>query len=141
MIGLVGRASIKFPQPISIMVCLKRKTLSSRGRRIFEKQLPSYHGVSAGFLREITMHKTFISYHHNNDQWYKEELVKFGEENSIFVDRSVDTGDISDDLSDETIRQLIRDEYLRDSTITIVLVGTETKHRKTRRLGNLLKYV
>ena len=25
------------------------------------------------------MHKVFISYHHSNDQWYKNELVKFGE--------------------------------------------------------------
>ena len=34
------------------------------------------------------MHKVFISHHHDNDQWYKEELVKFGEQYSIFVDRS-----------------------------------------------------
>ena len=76
------------------------------------------------------MHQVFISHHHDNDQWYKEELVKLGEQNQIFIDRSVDTGDISDGLSDEYIRELIRDEYLRDSTITIVLVGTETRRRK-----------
>ena len=76
------------------------------------------------------MHKVFISHHHDNDQAYKEALVKFGEDNQIFIDRSVDTGDISDGLSDEYIRELIRDEYLRDSTVTIVLVGTETRRRK-----------
>ena len=76
------------------------------------------------------MHKVFISHHHDNDQVYKEALVTFGEENQIFIDRSVDTGDISDGLSDEYIRELIRDEYLRDSTVTIVLVGTETRRRK-----------
>ena len=76
------------------------------------------------------MHKVFISYYHRKDQYYKDSLVKFGEENSIFVDRSVDTGDISDDLDDGYIRRMIRDKYLRDSTVTIVLVGTETKHRK-----------
>ena len=76
------------------------------------------------------MHKVFISHHHDNDQDYKDALVKFGEENQIFIDRSVDTGDISDGLSDEYIRELIRDEYLRDSTVTIVLVGTETRRRK-----------
>ena len=76
------------------------------------------------------MHKIFISYHHHNDQEYKESLVTFGKENKIFVDRSVDTGDISDALDDEAIRETIRDEYLRDSTVTIVLVGTETKTRK-----------
>lgn len=76
------------------------------------------------------MHKVFISYHHRNDQGYKASLVRFGEENGIFVDRSVDTGDISDSLNDETIREKIRDEYLRDSTVTILLVGTDTKARK-----------
>lgn len=76
------------------------------------------------------MHKVFISYHHYRDQTYKEELSQFGKSNRIFIDRSVDTGDISDELSDETIREKIRDEYLRDSTVTIVLVGLETRRRK-----------
>ena len=76
------------------------------------------------------MHKVFISYHHSSDQTYKDSLVKFGEDYSIFIDKSVDTGDISDDLNDEQIRRLIRDNYLRDSTVTIILVGQETKRRK-----------
>lgn len=76
------------------------------------------------------MHKVFISYHHQNDEDYKDLLVRFGEQNSIFIDHSVDTGDIREDLPDERIREIIRDEYLQDSTVTIVLVGTETKGRK-----------
>lgn len=48
----------------------------------------------------------------------------------MFIDGSVDTGDISDDLDDQTIRELIRDDYLRDTTVTILLVGTETQNRK-----------
>ena len=76
------------------------------------------------------MHKVFISYHHDNDQRYKEELVKFGERYSIFVDRSVDTGDIPDEWTDQQIRREIRDKYLRDSTVTVVLVGRETRRRK-----------
>lgn len=75
------------------------------------------------------MHRVFISYHHN-DQRYKDGLVNFGGHHSIFVDKSVDTGDISDNLSAEQIRTTIRDDYLRDSTVTIVLVGVETKRRK-----------
>ena len=31
-------------------------------------------------------HKVFISHHHANDQAYKEELVRFGELNGIFLD-------------------------------------------------------
>jgi hypothetical protein len=77
-------------------------------------------------------HKVFISYHHANDQGYKESLINWNasNDNDIFIDASVDTGDIDENLNDESIRQKIRDEYLRDSTVTILLVGTETKNRK-----------
>lgn len=78
----------------------------------------------------MSLHKVFISYHHKNDQFYKEELLKANRKYPMFIDASVDTRDISDDLDDQTTRQLIRDYYLRDSTVTIVLVGTETKKRK-----------
>ena len=76
------------------------------------------------------MHKVFISYHHDNDQVYKNGLIEMGRKFGIFIDRSVDDGDISEYLSDEAIRERIRDEYLRDSTVTILLAGTETKWRK-----------
>lgn len=78
----------------------------------------------------ITKHKVFISYHHSNDSKYKEALIKFNEQHDIFIDRSVDTGDIDNNLDDNAVRQKIRDEYLRDSSVTIVLIGTETGHRK-----------
>ncbi len=48
----------------------------------------------------------------------------------MFIDSSVDTGDISEQLSDKAIQEKIRDEYLKDSTVTILLLGKETKHRK-----------
>jgi hypothetical protein len=76
------------------------------------------------------MHKVFISYHHANDQYYKNELLRLNKINQMFIGGSVDTGDISDDLDDQAIRQKIRDEYLRDTTVTILLVGTGTKNRK-----------
>lgn len=76
------------------------------------------------------MHKVFISYHHENDQWAKEKLLAINEVHKIFIDQSVNTGDISDDLSDQEIREKIRDEHLEDSTVTILLVGIETKNRK-----------
>jgi hypothetical protein len=75
-------------------------------------------------------HKVFVSFHHANDQPYKEALISLNNRFGLFVDWSVDTGDISDDLDDNAIRQTIRDAYLQDSTVTIVLVGTETKYRK-----------
>lgn len=76
------------------------------------------------------MHKVFISFHHANDQWYKDELVKLGKGNKVFIDGSVDMGEIPDNWDAQHIREYIRDNHLKDTTVTILLVGTETKNRK-----------
>lgn len=73
---------------------------------------------------------TFISYHHANDQNFKEALVRWTTGNGLMRDMSVDTGDIDESLPNETIRRIIRDNYLRDSEVTIVLCGAETRFRK-----------
>lgn len=75
-------------------------------------------------------HKVFISYHHANDQWAKDEIQKWNEAEDIFIDLSVNSKDVDDTLPTESIRRIIRDSYLRDSTVTIILVGTETWGRK-----------
>lgn len=76
------------------------------------------------------MHTLFISYHHASDQAYKAALILANQKMPIFIDGSVDTGDIPNYLDDQAIREKIRDEYLKESTITLLLVGTETKNRK-----------
>lgn len=43
---------------------------------------------------------------------------------------TVSNGDISDDCSANYIMQQIRENYLSDSTVTIVLIGKETWKRK-----------
>ncbi len=79
----------------------------------------------------IKRHKVFVSYHHANDQGYKEKFDRmFGEKFDILVNESVQDGDIDLNLKTETIRQKIRDEYLRDSTVTVVLIGKDTWKRK-----------
>lgn len=76
-------------------------------------------------------HKVFISYHHGNDQYYKDFILQINRLHGLFIDASVGDGEIADDnLDDQTIRQKIRDEYLRDSSVTLLLVGTETRCRK-----------
>ncbi|RAS91805.1 hypothetical protein A3863_04825 [Priestia endophytica] len=73
-------------------------------------------------------HKTFISYHHANEQWAKDQIIdKFGEED--FIDQSVHDGDIDVDLPEDTIMRKIRDEYLKSSTVTLVIIGEETAQR------------
>jgi len=73
-------------------------------------------------------HKVFISYHHE-DQAYKDEFVRaMGDD---FVDKSVEDGDIDDtNIPTETIRQKIRDEFIADATVTLVLIGPCTWQRK-----------
>ena len=76
------------------------------------------------------MTKTFISYHHDNDQYYREHLAELARYHGSFQDGSVKVGDIDEDLPSETIRRIIRDEYLRDTQVTILLCGTDTRFRK-----------
>ncbi len=73
-------------------------------------------------------HKVFVSYHHDNDQWYREQFERIC--GDVIVSRSVDIGDIDPNANTEYVRQKIRDEYLRDSTVTVVLIGKQTWQRK-----------
>ncbi|MBP5551264.1 MAG: TIR domain-containing protein [Bacilli bacterium] len=79
----------------------------------------------------IDRHKVFISYYHHDDQYYKDEIESWNDIYHLFVDFSVNDGDIDDaNMSDEAIRMKIRDEYIKDSTVLILLCGPNTKHRK-----------
>jgi len=75
-----------------------------------------------------TKHKVFVSYHHENDQEYRNQFERICTD--VIVSRSVDVGDIDPNANTEYIRQKIRDEYLRDSTVTVVLIGKQTWQRK-----------
>lgn len=74
------------------------------------------------------LHKVFVSYHHEYDQSYRERFEQLCD--NVIVSRSVDIGDVNPDTNTEYIRQRIRDEHLRDSTVTVVLVGRNTWQRK-----------
>jgi hypothetical protein len=76
-------------------------------------------------------HKVFVSYHHKNDQNYRNNFENlFANRHDILVSKSVQIGDIDPNLKTDRVRQKIRDEYLRDSTVTVVLIGKETWQRK-----------
>lgn len=79
----------------------------------------------------ISRHKVFISYYHDDDQLYKDEIIKWNKIYNLFDDYSVNDGDIDDTyLTDEEIRVKIRDEYIKDATVLILLCGCNTKYRK-----------
>lgn len=66
-----------------------------------------------------------------NDESYKTAFKKiFADIHDIIIPWDVEIGDIDPNLKTETIRQKIRDEYLKDSTVTVVLIGSQTWQRK-----------
>ena len=76
-------------------------------------------------------HKVFVSYHHVLDESHKKIFeLRFGNAFGAIVPGSVQIGDIDPNLPTETIRQKVRDEYLRDTSVTVVLIGAETWQRK-----------
>lgn len=85
----------------------------------------------------IPRHKVFISFHHGeptdpfSGQKYKERFEQlFSSYYDAMITKSVQDGDIKDGLSTETTRQKIRDEFIADATVTVVLIGPETWKRK-----------
>jgi hypothetical protein len=80
-----------------------------------------------GIPKNITKRKTFKSYYHYDDQEYKEKFNNLFDD--LIVHKSVEDGDIDSDNSDEYIKQLIHQGYLHDTTVLIVLIGPNTKHR------------
>ncbi len=78
-------------------------------------------------MPQTPRHKVFISFHHD-DQKYKDRFVQMMK--GDVVDKSVEDGDIDDQNKTETIRRRIRDDFIADATVTVVLIGRCTWQRK-----------
>ena len=80
-------------------------------------------------MAQTKIHKVFISYHHDDDQKYKDRFVRMMGDN--ILDRSVDVGDIvNSNLPLDEVRRRIRDDFIAEATVTIVLIGRCTWQRK-----------
>lgn len=91
-------------------------------------------------MYQVPRHRVFVSFHHE-DQGYKDLFSRMMEDD--IVDESVKDGDIDDrNLRTEAIRQRIRDEFIRDATVTVVLIGPCTWQRKhvDWEIGSSLRY-
>lgn len=77
-------------------------------------------------------YKVYVSYHHSiEDQEYRnhfEEILLANQD--VVIMKSVQVGNIDPNSDAEIVQQKIRDVYLKDSTVTIVLIGSETWKRK-----------
>lgn len=72
--------------------------------------------------------KVFICYYHKDDQYYRDRFeTLFGH---LFINRSVDDGDIDSNNSDEYIKKLIQNDYISDASVVVVLLGAKTYCRK-----------
>lgn len=79
----------------------------------------------------VDRHKVFISYYHKDDQYYKNYLLQLNSWYNIFDDYSVHENEVDDSgLTDEQVRRIIRDDYIQDATVLVLLCGQNTKHRK-----------
>ena len=73
-------------------------------------------------------HKVFVSYYHHDDQEYANLLRNAYGDDDVFIDRSLEQA--YEGMSNYEMMNAIRTEHLKDSTVTIVLIGTNTYKRK-----------
>lgn len=79
----------------------------------------------------VQKHKVFISYYHEDDQDFKNALLEANEDFNLFDDYSVHEDEINDEgLTSEQIRRIIRDKYMQEATVLVLLCGQNTKRRK-----------
>ena len=73
-------------------------------------------------------HKVFISFHEDDIALKEDFVLKMGDR---IVDKSVHTRNIEDTgLTAGQVRQIIRNDYILDATVTVVLIGPRTWQRK-----------
>lgn len=83
-------------------------------------------------ILEGVSHKCFLSYHHDDQSFVDQFVNSFSSATRTFIYRAV--GVFSDDIinsnQSDYIMRRIREDYLSDSTVTIVMIGKCTWARK-----------
>lgn len=78
-----------------------------------------------------TRHKCFLSYHHDDQDAVDDFIETFDEDRDVFIIRGITMpDDVIDSEDTNYVMRRIRQLYLKDSTVTIVLVGKCTWARK-----------
>ena len=79
-------------------------------------------------------HKTFISYHHDDQEEVDEFIKTFDHDRDVFIARAVGSDETMETLIDsdnpDYVMRRIRQDYLSDSTVTLVFIGQNTWTRK-----------
>ena len=85
-------------------------------------------------MSDKVRHKTFISYHHVDQGEVDEFIRTFDHERDVFIARAVGSDETIETLidsdDDDYVMRCIREDYLSDSTVTLVFIGKNTWTRK-----------
>ena len=84
-------------------------------------------------LGNHTRRKCFISYHHDDEYEVQQFIQNFDHDQDVLIARGIGAGmagDIIGSSNDDYIKDRIREKYLRDTSVTIVMVGKCTWARK-----------
>lgn len=84
-------------------------------------------------LAAHTRRKCFISYHHDDEYEVEKFITDFDHGQDVLIARGIGAsmaGDVINSSNDDYIKSRIRDLYLRDTTVTIVMIGKCTWSRK-----------
>jgi hypothetical protein len=84
-------------------------------------------------LKSLTRHKTFISYHHDDEAEVAAFIEMFDHDHDVLISRGIGAsmaGDVINSTNPDYIKSRIRELYLRDSTVTLVMVGAQTWGRR-----------
>lgn len=79
-------------------------------------------------MAQTKRHNVFISYHHEQDQCYKDKFVRMM--GNHIVDKSVYTEIDDDELPTERTLQIIREDFVSPASVMVVLIGRCTWRRK-----------
>ena len=85
-------------------------------------------------MTDQVRHKSFISYHHGDQEEVDEFIKTFDHDRDVLIARAVGSDQTLDELidsdDDDYVMRRIREEYMADSTVTILFVGKNTWSRK-----------
>lgn len=89
------------------------------------------YGISGlgTLLTQPVKRKIFVSYHHDDDQWYYNEFSSFfSNQYDAVQDSSLDR--LIDSTDTDYVMRRIRENYITGTSCTIVLCGPQTRWRK-----------
>lgn len=88
--------------------------------------------TARGAIRSMAVrHKAFLSYHQEDREAVREFISEFDEGEDIFITRGITVpDDVIDSTNPDYVMGRIRELFLRDSTVTIVLIGKCTWARR-----------